>query len=274
MKTGLIITHNGNAHFDEFLAVSLILAVENETHFYIERRDPTEDELNDPQVYVVDIGLRHEPERRNFDHHQDLNIPASFVLVADYLQVSQYLSHSPWWQFKDSIDRKGGFRVARDFGLDSLDPLHSPLESFMLRQFSQNPLSIYQQMKLFATDLIENGRALEEQIAVWEKCQMVQIKDKRVAIALTEDTSGSLPFFDTLNDPPHIRINYDSRGEGWSLSTVRDAEGVDFARIAHLPEIKFAHKNGFIAKTHERLPLDKVLQLVEQALHPAKNIAV
>jgi len=271
MRTGLIVTHNGNAHFDEFLALSLILAVEKDVHFYIERREPTLSELDDPDIYVVDIGNRYEPERRNFDHHQDLNIPASFVLVADYLKVSSYLSHSPWWQFKDRIDRRGGFRMARDFGLESLDPMHSPLETFMLKQFSKSPLSVYQQMKLFGADLIESGRALEEQIAFWRQCQMVQLKDKRVAIALTEDTTGSLPFFDTLSDPPHIRVNYDGRGEGWSLSTVRDAEGVNFARIAHLPEIKFAHKNGFIAKTHKRLPLDRVLQLVEQAIEPSEE---
>ncbi len=266
MKTGLIVTHNGNAHFDEFLAVSLILAVKEEIHFYIERREPSTQELDDPDIYVVDIGGRHEPERKNFDHHQDLNIPASFVLLADYLHVSHFLSHSPWWQFKDKIDRRGGFRVAKDFGLESLDALHSPLETFMLKQFAQSPISAYQHMKMFARDLIEHGRKLEQQIEFWKSCQMIQIKDKRVAVGMTEETGGSLPFFDTLSAPPHIRVNYDSRGEGWSLSTIRDAEGVDFARLANHPEIKFAHKNGFIAKTYRRLPLDKVFQLVEQAI--------
>ena len=33
-------------------------------------RDPTESELNDPNVVVIDIGERHEPHLSNFDHHQ------------------------------------------------------------------------------------------------------------------------------------------------------------------------------------------------------------
>ena len=82
MKTQLIITHPGSAHFDEVAAVSLILAVHAGTVFRIERREPAQAELDDPDVWVVDIGDRHEPEKHNFDHHQSLGCPAAFVLVA------------------------------------------------------------------------------------------------------------------------------------------------------------------------------------------------
>ncbi|MFH0768070.1 MAG: MYG1 family protein, partial [Chloroflexota bacterium] len=85
MKAQLIITHPGSAHFDEVTAVSLILSVYTDTEFRIERREPVPAELDDPDVWVVDIGDRHEPEKRNFDHHQDTDCPAAFVLVAEYL---------------------------------------------------------------------------------------------------------------------------------------------------------------------------------------------
>ena len=40
MITQKIITHPGSAHFDEVTAISLILAVNNNTEFNIERREP------------------------------------------------------------------------------------------------------------------------------------------------------------------------------------------------------------------------------------------
>ena len=74
MKTGKIVTHNGQAHFDEFLAISLIIARHEDTHFHIERRDPKVEELENPEIWVIDIGDRFEPPLKNFDHHQDLEV--------------------------------------------------------------------------------------------------------------------------------------------------------------------------------------------------------
>src|SRR4030042_5514212 len=110
MKAQVIITHPGGAHFDEVAAISLILAVHTNTVFVIERRDVAQIELDDPNVWVVDTGNRHEPDKRNFDHHQDTDCPASFVLVSEYLGLLETMSIMPWWQFKDSVDRIGPSR--------------------------------------------------------------------------------------------------------------------------------------------------------------------
>jgi len=45
----------------------------------------------------IDIGLRHEPEKHNFDHHQSLDCPASFVLVADFFGLLETMLVMPWW---------------------------------------------------------------------------------------------------------------------------------------------------------------------------------
>ena len=66
MRIQLIITHPGSAHFDEVAAISLIMAMHTDTEFRIERREPTQIELDNPDVWVVDIGNRHEPEKHNF----------------------------------------------------------------------------------------------------------------------------------------------------------------------------------------------------------------
>jgi len=62
-----IITHPGSAHKDDFLACSVLVHLHEVP---ILRREPTEEDLNDPGICVVDVGGRHEPELKNFDHHQ------------------------------------------------------------------------------------------------------------------------------------------------------------------------------------------------------------
>ena len=266
MKSSKIVTHNGYAHFDEFLAISLILARHDDTYFYIERREPTDQELNNPNIWVIDIGERYEPSLKNFDHHQDLGLPASFVQVAEYLELHSVLKNAPWWDFKDKIDRRGGYKMAKEIGLDSIDHLSSPLENFLLGIFAESPIAVYQQMKMFGRQLIDNSYKLYEQIDFWKNCEQTEVASKKVIIGHTAETGGSVQFCESVDEPPTIRINYDSRGTGWSLSTIKDTDGVNFYRIAEHEHVKFAHRNGFIAKTKERIPLNEVLQLVELAI--------
>ena len=67
MNIRQILTHPGGAHKDEFLACC-VLAFQHDVP--IVRREPSDDDLADTGVIVVDVGHEHEPERNNFDHHQ------------------------------------------------------------------------------------------------------------------------------------------------------------------------------------------------------------
>ena len=53
-----IITHPGGAHKDDFLACAVLLSKFPVSIF---RCDPTEEELADPEIAVVDIGHHHDP---------------------------------------------------------------------------------------------------------------------------------------------------------------------------------------------------------------------
>src|SRR5690606_14945430 len=82
-----ILTHPGGAHKDEFLACCLLAHVHQTS---IVRREPTEADLLDPSVCVVDVGGEHLPERLNFDHHQfPKNHPpsCSLTLVLQHLGI-------------------------------------------------------------------------------------------------------------------------------------------------------------------------------------------
>jgi hypothetical protein len=66
-------------------------------------------------------------------------------------------------------------------------------------------------------------------------------------------------------NPPDIVISLDRRDEGWRLFRY-DGTPVDFSLIADCPEVAFAHKSGFMAKTKERLDIDTLIALVSKAV--------
>lgn len=265
MKT-LIITHPGSAHFDEFFAISLILASNPDMDITIERRDPAERELNNPDIWVIDIGEQLDHDLKNFDHHQNIDLQASFVLVADYLGLTDILKALPWWSFKDRIDRFGPFKIGQEIGTNSLRITYSPFEEWYLDFFSSRPNDCIPMMRQFGISVIKNARKLASQFKFWEKAKKVTIKNQSVVIGHTTDTAGSQEYNDTLETPAAVLVTHDSRGNGWKLCRFDSFPEVNFSLLENHPAIKFTHKTGFVAKTHDRIPVEEVLELVKTAI--------
>lgn len=92
-----IITHAGQFHADEILSIALLRVLGFDAP--VERTfTPTEQDLADPQVFVLDVGKRYEPHLGNFDHHQDGSLNATNILVL--------------YHFEEDIP--GGLRVAAE----------------------------------------------------------------------------------------------------------------------------------------------------------------
>ena len=66
-------------------------------------------------------------------------------------------------------------------------------------------------------------------------------------------------------NPPDIVISMDRRSEGWRLYRYEGAP-VNFYLRADRPEIEFAHKSGFMAKTKVKLPIEELVALVSGAV--------
>ncbi|MDA3895850.1 MAG: MYG1 family protein [Desulfobacteraceae bacterium] len=262
----LIITHPGSAHFDDFFAISLVLAVNNDVIYTIERRHPTDEELANPEIWVIDVGMKLEPDLKNFDHHQSTDTPASFMLVADYLGLTPTLSITPWWEFKDKFDRFGPFKIADELGIENLLPFISPIEDWFLKLFTKNPGEIYPLMRSFGQNVIKGARTLFSQFEFWANSETCIVKNKTVLIGLTNDSTGVQHYSSQMDSPAEISVSYDGRGKGWRLARLNDAKGVDFSKLEGDEKIKFAHKTGFIAKTKHRIPVSEVIRLVEKAI--------
>lgn len=265
MKQQLIITHPGGAHFDELAAISLILAVHNNTVFRIERREVAQVELDDPNVWVVDTGNRHEPEKRNFDHHQDTDCPASFVLVAGHLGLLETMSIMPWWQFKDSIDRIGPGRSSIKYNAGDDLVNRNPVETWLKARFASEPNVTLPVLKDLGIHMIENARILKKQIDFWKTSSRLVIAGVPVMIGETREIAGLEEFRRLDENPPDIVISLDRLANAWRLYRY-DGAPVDFSLISDCPEIAFAHKNGFMAKTKENLTIDTLISLVGKAI--------
>jgi len=265
MKAQLIITHPGRAHFDELTAISLILAVHADTVFRIERREPKAIELDNPDVWVVDIGGKHEPVKRNFDHHQDTNCSASFVLVAKYLGLFEIMSVMPWWHFKDEVDRFGPGTTSLKYDAGDILVNQNPVETWLTTSFASEPESSLPLLKAFGIYIIEGARMLKSQIDFWKTSSRLMIAGVPAMIGETKESAGLEEFRRLDKNPPDIVISLDRRDDGWRLFRYNGTQ-VDFSRIAECPEVAFAHKSGFLAKTKERLNKDALIALVSKAV--------
>ncbi len=84
-------------------------------------------------------------------------------------------------------------------------------------------------------------------------------------IGETRELAGLEEFRRLDENPPDIVISLDHLNNGWRLFRY-DGAPVDFSLISDCPEIAFAHKNGFMAKTKENLPMDVLISLVGKAV--------
>lgn len=90
-----VITHNGVFHADEVFAIALLKKL-NKVLSISRTRDSSEIKkaIDDETTIVIDCGGEYNPLMMNFDHHQDLNLPASNMLILHALKGMLGVSYS------------------------------------------------------------------------------------------------------------------------------------------------------------------------------------
>jgi len=271
-----IVSHPGSAHKDDFLSVSVLLATLKQAEVF--RREPTEEDLNDPDTYVVDVGLELTPERHNFDHHQDRSLPCAFHLVMKHLgHHDAAMLMFAWYPHMSMMDVSGPYRTAEHLGVDSsvLFASSSPIDGYIISTFAsleslnaQNPL--YDLMKSLGENMIALiGRKMERLERLKAEAKVVQVKHlKAVASDINNSPKLAMELYLRFLDDENIvmSITPSNRGEGWELLRLGDNTIVDFRVIENNQEIRFVHGSGFLAKTHTRLPMEEVVELACMAI--------
>lgn len=271
-----IVTHPGSAHKDDFLSVSVLLATLDNAEIF--RREPTNADLDDPNTYVVDVGLELAPERHNFDHHQDHQLPCAFHLVMQHLgHHDAAMLMFAWYPHMSMMDVSGPYRTAEHLGVDSsvLFASSSPIDGYILSTFAeleslncQNPL--FDLMKAIGKNMIVLiERKMKRLERLKKEARVVPVKHLK---AVTSEINNSPKlamelYLRFLNDEQIVMsITPSNRGEGWELLRLGNNTIVDFRTIAGSPDVCFVHGSGFLAKTQVLLPLQKVVRLACKAI--------
>ncbi len=282
-----IVTHHGQAHRDEFISCCIWLAHDLPVEV-IHRREPTAEELADPSCLVIDVGRRHEPELRNFDHHQlerDAAPCCALTLTLQHLQLYRAARlASPWLRFTEVLDSKGPVQARSLVGIpegDGFAMTLSPVEAQLLIMFG-NARTIYRDEPLW--NLMRTMGL--QWTSYWQKFEQRFRKLQTGCLSEIIATSPFAMIFDIdVASEPHlaleqycqfvesqeghppidITVTRDDRGDGWCLYRRNDAKHVDFSVIADDPLVTFAHNNGFVAKT-KPCDLDDLKRLIRLAV--------
>ena len=87
-----------------------------------------------------------------------------------------------------------------------------------------------------------------------------------LAISGDNDPTFALNAYVAENHPNAVvTITHDDRGNGYCLFRLNDSSKIDFSLIENDERVLFAHKNGFVAKTHEKLESTEILELLEKS---------
>jgi hypothetical protein len=139
------------------------------------------------------------------------------------------------------------------------------VESWLVASFASGPEASLPLLKSFGTHIIGEARRLKSQIDFWKTSTRLVIAGVPAMIGETRESAGLEEFRRLEKNPPDIVISLDRRDEGWRLYRY-DGTPVDFSLISDRPEIAFAHKSGFMAKTKERLAINDLIALVSKAV--------
>lgn len=270
-----ILTHPGGAHKDDVLAVCVLIA---EHGAPVVRREPTQEELNDRSIAVVDVGGLHDPAQMNFDHHhfdRDHRPICALSLVLKHLGLYEDARHfCDWLEPAEWFDSRGPKKTAEMLEVPrrAISQLNSPIDITLLRRFAQvSELSpgepLYEFMRYIGEDLLEYLQVARERMEFVSK----HIEHWPVAHAGEVIETVFLPRTDPLAEEPSTGVgNYirskelennvaaivypDRRGDGYGISRYEDHPRLDFSQVRHEPDVHFAHKSGFMCKTSATEP--------------------
>lgn len=264
------------------MSVSILLATLGSAEIF--RREATNEDLADPDTYVVDVGMDYDLEKHNFDHHQDSTFPCAFHLVMRYLGYHDTaMAVFGWYDHLSMMDVRGLYKTAEYLGVDSsvLFASSSPIDGYILSCFSKVTSlterdAFYWLMKEFGEDFIEMvGLKMKRLKRLKKETQILPVKHLKALVSnISDQPKLSMELYlRALNDEAVVMsITPSIRGAGWEMLRLGDNMVVDFRSIATNPEIRYVHINGFIAKTKTLLPLEDVLKIASQAIGDEKVI--
>jgi hypothetical protein len=280
--TNKIIVHGGNAHLDDFVACAEALVARlwcwdysGETvekvaaETIIERRDPTPEELADPEVIVLDVGGILNDSTACYDHHQlprgtrecamtlfakSVVVPCGEIGVLEDTLYAAMCRLYPWYETRAAVDSCGPFAVAKEKGVEwgVVASFLGPFEDIVLNAFIDAAPEERAKIVLpFARDILaklDAERKVLDSVERWTTEQGVDVIDFTKADPADVDVVSDAILASTPNG---VAVFRDKRGSGYAILRIKDDPRIDLSKAGGMPCIAFAHANGFYATTRE-----------------------
>ncbi len=282
-----IISHLPPRHLDDWLAICVLLLKYPKAQVeYIHPQQVPEKYLKDPEIILVDVGSVFEPRLRNYDHHQDLTLPCSLVLILCYeLNFDIEKIGLPFLLAIDLIDRKGFKYASENLKIPPLKEIDEirrlilisePNElagMFLLELIDkQEPLDFNEFIKALYTYLDKRGLLEEAKRKVKEEKKEFERKLKNITVLEFKTNLGNLKVgmsYKTLA-PRHFEVfntlDLDILIEKNSMNpqhtsvikntTKEISKKIDLFKLKEKFPVIFVHPAGFIAVIDK--PIDEV----------------
>jgi hypothetical protein len=292
MRRTRIVTHNGSAHRDEFLACCVALCHEFTYHLVrplIERRLALPADLACPKTYVIDTGGCWNPELLNFDHHQPdsrLTEKCALDLVLEHVMDPETLrgfsKTNDWLRLTTVQDTRGSSEAALFVGVTprSYAIMRSPVEMHMLKWFSESS-QIHPDSALYAS-MLEIGRGILSSVPDIKAQQQalhsipgpvdlggVLLWDIRPAWNSDDRNSFAVVNEIASNLGVDVVVGHNLRHNKVGLYRQEwAAKKLDLSRIAEHPKHHSSHQNGFYAVVSEDVKDFELVEMIEMAKLP------
>lgn len=240
-----IITHGGIFHCDEVLAVALLISKFGDIPIVRKyANEISEEEFNNPNILILDVGRRYEPNLGNFDHHQDANLMATCGLIL-FQYYEKPIADIMWEQF---IELCSGV----DVGIHTGSSVNGTIPH-MISGFNRNPndnhpdstREYFNNALNFMMTIVENYlskcREIIKTETLWKSMQ--SIAGGAVKINNVENTPIGWEKL-AARDGVYMLITTDSRMAGnYKIYTFNS----DVFKLDKHPSQKFIHNNRFVA---------------------------
>jgi hypothetical protein len=266
-----IIVHDGKAHQDDFLGACVCIYKLNAPAF---RAKCSDENLNDPDAWVLDQGFKFEPENRNFDHHQIKEEICAFTMVLDYFYGKGYREFLPQLRYVEIFDSYGPSAAAKfaEIPVGSIEIISSPINNAILQVFSKIEGEVlepmYSVMKSIGKEIcnqIENSELLfkilgDAKFFEYNGFKIFDTCGCMMPEGIKHDRLPTKEYCKKFDYNPEIILTKDSRTpDGFRMVSIN----TDNLKFIHSDLSYFTHNSGFLTNFYNYDNYKKILDMLK-----------
>lgn len=287
-----IVTHGYTAHYDEILAIGLATIRWGPLPVY--RRSATGDELENPEIAVIDTGGEHDAAKFNWDHHQfeqsytgPDGIPdCAFSLLARDFGTEPVFIYSSWYRKLRRIDARGGYAWARSVGLTLPIPreiLSDAISLGIRLEFEKCwggrtvPKDLVVFLGTLVTNLMDHGKKLCKEVeAVRTFGQVINVGGTEGIQGIWVDfvtDIGMLEYIAELRKKGQniaFTVNRNSDGT-WLVYRIDNCPRLNLNVLEGMSEVKVINNRGKFVKLRGDVSITRVKELIEEAVSKPRS---